>query len=146
MRTIDPTVELASGEFDGRKQNGIAYPGISVVARLYGIKPAALSNYRANYVSRKTIRQAVSASDNQSSGLNLSSRRNHRRRPSRAGRCPNRGTPGNPSSMKDGLYQMSWRNICAGFVVEREGAARGKRLWSVDSIRSYLTSQMGSVE
>jgi hypothetical protein len=38
-------VELASGEFDRRKQNGIAYPGIAVVARLFGIKPTTLANF-----------------------------------------------------------------------------------------------------
>jgi hypothetical protein len=53
VRTVDPRLELASGEYDPRKQNGIIHPGISVVARLYGIKSAALANYRANYVSRK---------------------------------------------------------------------------------------------
>jgi hypothetical protein len=75
MRAQNPTVELASGEYDRCKQDGITYPGITVVARLYGIKPRQLANYRANYVARKTIRQAVSALDNQSSGLNLSFRR-----------------------------------------------------------------------
>jgi hypothetical protein len=45
MRAPNPTVELASGEFDRRKQNGIAYPGIAVVARLFGIKPTTLGNF-----------------------------------------------------------------------------------------------------
>jgi hypothetical protein len=53
MRTIDPKVEVASGEFDRRKTNGIR-PSIRAVAQLFDITPNKLANYRANYLSRKS--------------------------------------------------------------------------------------------
>jgi len=48
----NPKIELASGEYDRRKQRGII-PSVDAVARLFGVIPKALKNYRANYVSRK---------------------------------------------------------------------------------------------
>jgi hypothetical protein len=51
MRAVNPNVELASGEYDRRLQV-MNQPGINVVARLFGIRPKTLSNYRANYLSR----------------------------------------------------------------------------------------------
>jgi hypothetical protein len=50
MRVINPKVELASGEYDRRLQV-LTQPGIDVVARLFGIRPKTLANYRANYLS-----------------------------------------------------------------------------------------------
>lgn len=44
------------------------------------------------------------------------------------------------------LYQLHAQGLIKGMSLRRRGAARGKRLWSIDSIRSYLASQMGSVE
>jgi hypothetical protein len=44
------------------------------------------------------------------------------------------------------FYELHAQGIIKGVSLRRRGAARGKRLWSVDSIRSYLASQMGSVE
>jgi hypothetical protein len=51
-RRINPKVELASGEYDRRKQNGLD-PGIKFIARICGVPANALKNYRANYISRK---------------------------------------------------------------------------------------------
>jgi hypothetical protein len=50
---LNPTVELASGEYDRRKRNGQLQPGIAVIERLFGLRPGTLANYRANYLSRK---------------------------------------------------------------------------------------------
>jgi hypothetical protein len=44
------------------------------------------------------------------------------------------------------LYGLYEQGLIKGVSLRKRGAARGKRLWSVDSIRSYLASQMGSVE
>jgi hypothetical protein len=44
------------------------------------------------------------------------------------------------------LYELHHLGLIKGVSLRRRGAARGKRLWSIDSIRSYLASQMGSVE
>jgi hypothetical protein len=43
------------------------------------------------------------------------------------------------------LYELHTRGLIMGVSLRRRGAARGKRLWSIDSIRSYLASQMDSV-
>lgn len=40
------------------------------------------------------------------------------------------------------LYQLHSEGLIDGVSLRRRGAARGKRLWSCDSIRRYLTSQM----
>src|SRR6188472_1737805 len=40
------------------------------------------------------------------------------------------------------LYELYGQGLIKGVSLRRRGAARGKRLWSVDSIRSYLASQM----
>jgi len=48
---------MASGEYDRRKEKGIM-PGIDQIARLHGISPRTLRNYRANYLSRKHERKA----------------------------------------------------------------------------------------
>jgi hypothetical protein len=53
MRTPDPKVEVASGEFDRRKANGLRQPGIAHIGRLFKLRPRQLANYRANYISRK---------------------------------------------------------------------------------------------
>lgn len=42
------------------------------------------------------------------------------------------------------LYQLHADGAIQGVSLRRRGATRGKRLWSIDSIRGYLTSQMGS--
>jgi hypothetical protein len=42
------------------------------------------------------------------------------------------------------LYQLHADGAIAGVSLRRRGALRGKRLWNVDSIRSYLASQMDS--
>ena len=40
------------------------------------------------------------------------------------------------------LYQLHKEGLIDGVSLRRRGAARGKRLWSCDSIRRYLASQM----
>jgi hypothetical protein len=40
------------------------------------------------------------------------------------------------------LYELHSLGLIKGVSLRRRGAARGKRLWSIDSIRSYLESQM----
>jgi len=40
------------------------------------------------------------------------------------------------------LYDLHAQGLIKGVSLRRRGAARGKRLWSIDSIRSYLASQM----
>jgi hypothetical protein len=40
------------------------------------------------------------------------------------------------------LYQLYSEGLIDGVSLRRRGAARGKRLWSCDSIRRYLASQM----
>jgi hypothetical protein len=40
------------------------------------------------------------------------------------------------------LYDLYAQGLIKGVSLRRRGAARGKRLWSIDSIRSYLASQM----
>jgi hypothetical protein len=40
------------------------------------------------------------------------------------------------------LYDLSAQGLIKGVSLRRRGATRGKRLWSIDSIRSYLASQM----
>ena len=40
------------------------------------------------------------------------------------------------------LYNLHGQGLIKGVSLRRRGAARGKRLWSVDSIRAYLNSQM----
>jgi hypothetical protein len=56
MRKVNPLAEVASGEFDRRKQTGIRTPGIQNMERLFRLKPNQLKNYRANY-SRKANRR-----------------------------------------------------------------------------------------
>jgi hypothetical protein len=40
------------------------------------------------------------------------------------------------------LYELHAQGLIRGVSLRRRGAARGKRLWSIDSIRSFLASQM----
>ena len=40
------------------------------------------------------------------------------------------------------LYELHGLGLIKGVSLRRRGTARGKRLWSIDSIRQYLTSQM----
>ena len=40
------------------------------------------------------------------------------------------------------LYELHNLGLIKGVSLRRRGTARGKRLWSIDSIRSYLASQM----
>jgi len=40
------------------------------------------------------------------------------------------------------LYDLHAHGHIQGVSLRRRGAQRGKRLWSVDSIRSYLAAQM----
>src|SRR5260370_33570193 len=40
------------------------------------------------------------------------------------------------------LYHLHGQRLIKGVSLRRRGAAKGKRLWSVDSIRAYLNSQM----
>jgi hypothetical protein len=40
------------------------------------------------------------------------------------------------------LYALHKEGVIDGVSLRRRGAARGKRLWSCDSIRRYLASQM----
>jgi len=42
------------------------------------------------------------------------------------------------------LYDLHALGLIKGVSLRRRGAARGKRLWSIDSIRLYLASQMES--
>jgi hypothetical protein len=53
----NPKAALASGEYDRRKANGAAQPGIAVIERPFGLRPKQLANYRANYLSRRTVRK-----------------------------------------------------------------------------------------
>jgi hypothetical protein len=40
------------------------------------------------------------------------------------------------------LYELHAEGLIQGVSLRRRGSVRGKRLWSIDSIRSYLASQM----
>ena len=40
------------------------------------------------------------------------------------------------------LYELHKLGLIKGVSLRRRGTARGKRLWSIDSIRAYLNSQM----
>jgi hypothetical protein len=40
------------------------------------------------------------------------------------------------------LYELHHLGLIKGVSLRRRGAARGKRLWCIDSIRAYLASQM----
>ena len=40
------------------------------------------------------------------------------------------------------LYALYSQGLIKGVSLRRRGATKGKRLWSVDSIRAYLMSQM----
>jgi len=40
------------------------------------------------------------------------------------------------------LYELNARGVIRGVSLRKRGAAKGKRLWSCDSIRSYLAAQM----
>jgi hypothetical protein len=40
------------------------------------------------------------------------------------------------------LYDLWTQGLIKGVSLRRRGAVRGKRLWSIDSIRSYLREQM----
>ena len=40
------------------------------------------------------------------------------------------------------LYELHSLGLIKGVSLRRRGTARGKRLWSIDSIRSYLATQM----
>jgi hypothetical protein len=60
MRRSDPRLALASGEYDRRKANGQQQPGIAPIARLFGLRPKQLANYRANNLSRWPARRISS--------------------------------------------------------------------------------------
>jgi hypothetical protein len=53
MKQPNPKVEIASGEYDRRRANGIREPGIALIERMFGLRPRQLAHYRANYLSRK---------------------------------------------------------------------------------------------
>ena len=40
------------------------------------------------------------------------------------------------------LYDLNGQGLIKGVSLRRRGAMRGKRLWSIQSIRDYLASQM----
>jgi len=40
------------------------------------------------------------------------------------------------------LYQLERLGLIRGVSLRKKGAARGKKLWSIASIRAYLESQM----
>lgn len=40
------------------------------------------------------------------------------------------------------LYQLLEQGLIEGVSLRKRGAVKGKRLWSVDSIRRYLAAQM----
>jgi len=40
------------------------------------------------------------------------------------------------------LYELHHLGLIKGVSLRRRGTTRGKRLWSIDSIRDYLVSQM----
>jgi hypothetical protein len=40
------------------------------------------------------------------------------------------------------LYELSARGLIKSCSLRKRGATKGKRLWSCDSIRTYLASQM----
>src|SRR5438093_6695441 len=40
------------------------------------------------------------------------------------------------------LYELHAQGLIRGCSLRRRGLTRGKRLWCIDSIRSYLASQM----
>jgi len=40
------------------------------------------------------------------------------------------------------LYELNARGLIKGCSLRKRGATKGKRLWSCDSIRSYLASAM----
>jgi hypothetical protein len=40
------------------------------------------------------------------------------------------------------LYQLNAEGLIDGCSLRRKGKQRGRRLWSIDSIRKYLASQM----
>ena len=42
------------------------------------------------------------------------------------------------------LYQLEKEGLIKGVSLRKRGSARGKRLWSIDSIRKYLAEQMGN--
>ena len=44
------------------------------------------------------------------------------------------------------LYELKARGLIKGVSLRKRGATKGNRLWSCDSIRSYLASQMESQE
>ena len=43
---------------------------------------------------------------------------------------------------RSNLYQLSGEGLIQGCSLRRKGKARGRRLWSVASIRAFLASQM----
>jgi hypothetical protein len=51
-RPVNPRAEVASGEFDRRRQAGVTQPGVENIGRQFGLKQGQLRNFRANYVSR----------------------------------------------------------------------------------------------
>ena len=42
------------------------------------------------------------------------------------------------------LYELNARGLIKGVSLRKRGSSKGKRLWSCDSIRSYLAAQMES--
>jgi len=40
------------------------------------------------------------------------------------------------------LYELNARGVIKGVSLRKRNATKGKRLWSCDSIRSYLASAM----
>ena len=44
------------------------------------------------------------------------------------------------------LYELQSRGLIKGVSLRKRGAVKGKRLWSCDSIRTYLASQMETMK
>jgi hypothetical protein len=44
------------------------------------------------------------------------------------------------------LYELDARGLIKGVSLRKRGATKGKRLWSCDSIRAYIASQMDAAK
>jgi hypothetical protein len=60
--------------------------------------------------------------------------------------CDNPGAFNRFGLRRSFLYGLYEQGLIKGVSLRKRGAARGKRLWSIDSIRSYLASQMDSAK
>jgi hypothetical protein len=60
--------------------------------------------------------------------------------------CDNPGAFSRFGLRRSYLYWLYEQGLIKGVSLRRRGAARGKRLWSIDSIRSYIASQMDSAK